>query len=83
MRYTLWPLAGAVVTDRDMYRHAAQRGKVAVVRTVDGATQTRIGILIAWKPRRATGGTRNVARVDFGNEWRETVRLNTYTVVPA
>lgn len=71
------------MTDRDMYRHAAQRGKVAVTRTVDGTTQTRIGILIAWKPRRATGGTRNVARVDFGNEWRETVRLNTYTVVPA
>lgn len=29
------------MTDRDMYRHAAQRGKVAVTRTVDGTTQTR------------------------------------------
>lgn len=66
--------------DAQMIQHAARRGKVAVTRN----NETRIGVLCVWRPRRkGTNARRYVARVDFGDEYVETVRLNYYTVVPA
>ena len=70
--------------DAQMIQLAARGGKVAVTRN----NVTRIGVLRAWRPRRTgagrtLAGRRYIARVDFGDEYVETVRLNYYTVVPA
>ena len=74
-----WKPEDEFTRDALMFRLAKCRGKVAVTRD----NKTRIGILVAWKPDKATGGKRNVATVDFGNDSLISVRLNTYTVVPA
>lgn len=65
--------------DAHMIQRANARGKVAVTR----GNETRIGTLIAWRPRRVGHGRRYIARIDFGGEYVETVRLSLYTVVPA
>lgn len=64
--------------DAQMIQRAARRAKVAVTRD----NETRIGILVAWRPRRVGEYRRYIARVDFGHG-PETVKLNHYTVVPA
>jgi len=69
--------------DAHMIQRANARGKVAVT----CGNETRIGILFAWRPRRVAAGRtlagrRYIARVDFGHG-PETVKLATFTVVPA